>query len=192
MKNVLNNLSLWIVIICLVVLVAIGSLVLNLYGPAISRQKPVEYAEMTLNSEGISFSYPKDWKAFVSPDGEHGDKEVIGGITVLGHPWPFVIIAKAPPDINKINDAINWGENRINGIFNELSLTFMEIDDNTRAIRLYLRDSHLFFATISLKCKDLYLNSAGNWYAITFCAREKDWNAYSDIFDFMQSSISTK
>jgi hypothetical protein len=144
----------------------------------------------------FSIDHPESWPAFETPQGNHGDLDVIGIIYVPGNPTSLEI-ASRNFDQGGIENVVQWGLDRA-----KRCQEFEQIDQESNNISglvgvrseyTCLKKTNFFSNTFgSGKCIDYYIIKGLTGYAISSCALNDQWDGVGPIFDQMIKSFSLK
>jgi hypothetical protein len=142
----------------------------------------------------FSIKYPKSWGLEETPDGAHGDSEIVAVILVPGRSFPQVYIAhKLFPD-KDMNKVTLWGQSRAkdrckcaqNSAVYSDTLYFHGITQE------YSWINKTIFASITISCRDWYVLYNTDGYALSFCAYQSHWPQVDSVFREMMNSFSVR
>lgn len=141
----------------------------------------------------ISMNYPNSWVANETPQGDHGDDEILAGFFVPGRGFPHVLIASREFSENKIDQVVLWGEKRARikyPNYTQLELNTFSAKHNDGWYRKYsgLSESLIFGSSVVICC-DYYLLSDTIGYSISFCSMKEDWPQVEKIAQEMMDSL---
>ena len=126
----------------------------------------------------FSIKLPKDWSLIETPDGSHGDKDIIAVILPSGRSFPQVIIySREFPDEDR-TQLLAWGENKADAKtgYKQISLTTFKTSRYSGEVRNY---SLLIERTIppprAILCNQYQFFDENIGYILACCADEKDW-----------------
>jgi hypothetical protein len=146
----------------------------------------------TLEQDKIEFGFPENWFANLTPQGNHGDLEVIAIIVAPVQNFQSVIVARKSFVGATISDVAEWGTSRIKARIPHYKLDSL-IDYKSQlfagSVREYVAYSSSPIDTRNARCKDLYFLHDQNGYAFSFCAKESDWAKVLPLFDKIIASI---
>jgi hypothetical protein len=152
---------------------------------------PAKTRVFLANREGFSIQYPQSWAAFETPQGSHGDEEVIAVILVPGRSFPQVYIARHFSPVSDISQVIAWGEIRArtrNGYL-AVSVTNFNTPYLQGIMREYLWYDITLFGQLEIRCKDWYSLKGNGGYDLSFCAESKDWQQFDAVLGEMVKSF---
>jgi len=140
---------------------------------------------------GLSIQYPPYWNAFPTPQGAHGDKDVIGVILAPGRSFPQLYIARHVFQSRIMADVVAWGAVRAEQRtgYTEISLQELQLESMSTVVREYSWKNQTLFAAIVVRCKDLYALHADAGYDLSFCAERGDWATIFPTLQKMMTSI---
>jgi hypothetical protein len=140
----------------------------------------------------FSIDHPESWPAFETPQGEHGELDVIGIIFVPRNPTIFEI-ASRNFDQGGIENVVQWGVDRA-----KRCQEFEQIDQGIKNISglvgvwseyTCFKNMHFLLKT---KCIDYYVIDGLTGFALSSCALKDQWGEVGPIFDQMIRSFSLK
>jgi hypothetical protein len=140
----------------------------------------------------FSIKYPSNWIIFETPNGNHGDHEVIATVQVPGRSWPFLAIASRRFIDGNINQVSNWGYQRINNLtdLREVSLAPFTTTYYHGFVRDYLwTDNDPLFGQINVESKDYYILDDNKGYILSFSSEQEKWGDVDAIFLEMVNSF---
>jgi hypothetical protein len=135
----------------------------------------------------FSIDHPESWRAFETPQGNHGDLDVIGMVYVPRNPTTFEI-ASRNFDREGIDNVVQWGLDRA-----KRCQEFKQIDRKSYHILGFegVRSEYTCSKTLgSVKCIDYYFIKGSTGYALSSCATKDQWDEVGPIFDQMIRSFS--
>jgi hypothetical protein len=155
---------------------------------------PSPMEQYSNQESGFSIVYPKSWVFNETPDGAHGDNEVIAVILVPGRSFPQVLIAhKSFPD-KDLNQVAQWGQSRAKDkcecILNPLGK--LETSNFRGIAQEYSWQVRTMISTTTIFCQDLYVLYNTDGYALSFCASQSYWPRVADVFNEMMNSFSIR
>lgn len=151
-----------------------------------------EMKDFVLEPDGIGFSYPDQWIGQMTPQGDHGDQEVIA---ILLDPAKILLnlfVARHQYSNQDITEVAAWGKSRVQMRFSRYELkasTPYESGLFSGRIAEYIAWTGSPIETENVHCKDLYFVRKGYGYAFSFCTKESDWIQISPVFDKIISTI---
>lgn len=148
--------------------------------------------QLLLKDDQIEFTYPENWVAQLTPQGNHGDKEVIGVVSVPAKFFLNIIVARKESAGEDASSVADWGLLRAQSRFIHyelISLSDYLSESFSGLISEYIARTGSPLETQNVHCKDLYFTHNQNGYAFSFCTTENDWTEVSSIFDEIISSI---
>jgi hypothetical protein len=156
------------------------------------RARPNEMKDFVLEPDGIGFSYPDRWIGQMTPQGDHGDQEVIAVLLDPAKSLLNIFIARQQFSNQDIIKVATWGKSRIPMRFSRYELkasTPYESDSFSGQNVEYIAWTDSPIETENVHCKDLYFLRKEYGYAFSFCTNESDWIQISPIFDKIISTI---
>ena len=193
-------LSFWNILICGFFLFGIVSLFYwKIFNP--TKQSPNLLPSPMINyvsKENIySLDYPASWAVTETPQGEHGDLDVIGTIGRPGYSIPRLMLASHDFKQATMENVIQWGIDRAKSCreFQQKDQQKYVISGRT-GIRLEytcLRNINFLLSKYAIaKCFDYYVTNDSTGYALSFCALEDQWGEVGPVFEQMIKSFSLK
>jgi len=152
---------------------------------------PSDFKVFTSKSGGFIIKYPESWVAAETPQGSHGDKEVLAVILVPGRSFPQVDFAYKQFDVNDMDTVVKWGRGRAIALSNysEISVSAIAAPNVEGIIREYTWHESSLLGDVNLQCKDLYLLRDNTGFAISFCAEDKQWQLFENAVVEMINSF---
>lgn len=152
---------------------------------------PSPMTDFLLEHDGLMIKHPKSWRVLLTPQGNHGDTEVVAFITVPSRSLPDVMIARKPLAQGNISTVARWGEARARSrfIYQPLSLTEFDTAAFPAMLREYTGIEYTLSGKAVIQCKDFYILHRQTAYTFSFCADQDDWSKVVDVFDEMINSI---
>jgi len=136
--------------------------------------------------------YPENWNAYNTPDGNHGDTDMIGMIIVPGRTYPRVYIA-TNNGVNLLEEVVDWGEERIHDSlgYQEISLESVDMNNLEGIRRNYIKQSGSeWFGYNQIICQAYYILDHSTGFTFTFCSESDKWEGQvNDVFQRMIESI---
>ena len=176
------------VTICLGILLLVNPLRFILSTPPVSS----EMKSLVLEQDKIEFMYPENWFAHLTPQGNHGDLEVIAIATAPGIGFQNMIVARKQFNNDDLSVVADWSLSRIKSRFvtYEVDIPIPYSSEHfSGLISEYTATTGSPLETQNAHCKDLFFLHEQNGYAFSFCADESDWIELSPIFDEIMASI---
>lgn len=203
MKNILNPVNqpkirkfilLILIAICVLSTLAIIFLPSRRTGPfGIGLPSPM--SQYTSLNNNFSIEYPNSWTIGETPQGSHGDKEIIAAILVPGRSFPQVYIARKSFLENDINQVALWGQSRAENRC-ECTPTSFEYFDTPYfhgvTQEYSWKTTNIFNITSTINCRDWYVQYNTEGYALSFCAYQQHWAQVDDVFKEMMNSFSVR
>jgi hypothetical protein len=156
------------------------------------RALPNEMKDFVLKPDGIVFSYPDHWIGQMTPQGDHGDQEVIAVLLDPAKSLLNIFIARHQFSNQDITEVAAWGTSRISMRFSryeQKASTPYELDFFSGQVAEYIAWTGSPIETENVHCKDLYFLHKAYGYAFSFCTNESDWIQLSPIFEKIISTI---
>jgi hypothetical protein len=145
-----------------------------------------------LEQDKIEFLYPDNWIADLTPQGEHGDREVIAFLTAPAPLFENIVVARKEFDGEDVSAVANWGESKAQSRFIRYKMNILipySSEQVSGLIREYVDDTGSSLMTKNSYCKDLYFLHQHQGYTFSFCTYESDWDKVSPTFDKIIESI---
>jgi hypothetical protein len=151
-----------------------------------------------VSKEGIySIVYPSMWVVSETPQGDHGDMDVIGTIGSPGSSMPRLTLASHAFDKPTIENVVQWGGDRAK---RWQEFQFKGQQEYLIAGRPGMRLEYICSRNINFlsgkyalsKCYDYYFVEGTTGYALSFCARVDQWDDVWPVFEKMVNSFSLK
>lgn len=134
--------------------------------------EPLTWKTFQSQLKPISMFYPASWIAHETPQGNHGDLEVIAYITPIAHDYPYVKIAHQEISRPSLDEVASWGESRITFPSRVLiSLTKIDVQGQTVLLRNY---TYVDWREKKINCKHVYLLKGDDAYIIEMCVDQKN------------------
>lgn len=158
-----------------------------------------EWGVMTNELYNFSFEYPLKWRAEVfGENGLRGYKVLKA--TINGNGLSIIDIYLQQSDSPHLEDAIQWGENRVQENATETNSKYEELEmtiEGKTAKRLYLYNNRtvmpVFVENFSLlKCQDIYIAREGDFIVINMCVPELQYDDYLPYFERIVDSFTPK
>jgi hypothetical protein len=148
------------------------------------------YEEFLVEQNPVKIQVPSDWVTISTPEGSHGDINIIGIIEPLRGPYAAITIEKTQPVIN-MTSLLSWAETRAKegGKYTNVSSNEILLNGNESVVREYILTYTTLFGETSDQCRAFHLLREEIGYVITFCADTNGEQQYSEIFEFMASTI---
>jgi hypothetical protein len=193
-------LSVWNILILGFFLYGILSIIYSiLLNP--SKQSPNRLPSPMINfmSKKYNFSidHPESWPAFETPQGNHGDMDVIGIIYVPQNSTTSLIIASRNFEQGRIENVVQWGLDRA-----MRCQEFQQRDRGSDTIAglsgakfeyTCLKRTNFFLKTFgTVKCTDFYIIKATTGYALSSCALFDQWIDVEPVLEQMIRSFSIR
>lgn len=120
---------------------------------------PSTMREYILEQQQLAVYFPHGWNILLTPQGNHGDTEVIAIIVVPWHSLPNVKIMNKPFNISDVSLVADWGETRLQSDFSyqSASLTSYNSVYFSGLLREYTITRKLLFFVEEIHCLDLYI-----------------------------------
>jgi len=137
----------------------------------------------------ISLEYLKNWVAFNTSQGSHGDEEVIAYLSGPTVNLPAVTIAYRQMSDPSLSEVADWGESREgqNDDYVSHSLKAIEIAGRPALLRSY---SFTIRNSVGITCYHTYLADKDDAYLVEMCARQKqEGEELEAIWQHMINSI---
>jgi hypothetical protein len=178
------------------ILIFVISLVIILFFPEsrtgpLGLGLPAETRVFMAKQGGFSITYPQSWVTFETPQGSHGDEDVIAVILVPGRSFPQVYIARHFFSEGNISQVTAWGKIRARkrSGYVEVSVSDLSTPHLQGVIREYLWYESTPFSHIEIRCKDWYVLKHNMGYDLSFCAESKDWQQFDGVVNEMVKSF---
>jgi len=144
---------------------------------------------------GFSIKYPRSWQADETPQGNHGDLEVISVISRIGRSFPTAAIARRQFVGDDINQVAEWGETRVKehnpyAIYKFIAKKPLNTDNYDGLSREYYLEETTLIGQVIRHCQDWYLIEKKIGYSLSFCVDDKDWPQAERIFQEMIQSFT--
>lgn len=153
---------------------------------------PSKMTNFQASDGSFSISYPENWTVFETPDGNHGDKEVISAILVAGHQIANLTMARQSFPEGNIDSLISWGQSRASkhDAYSSNSINPWKGINEAGFVNDYLWAQYNFLGTaIFSHCQDVYILKNEIGYSLAFCSSEKDWQDLEKYYVEMQNSF---
>ncbi len=144
-------------------------------------------------SAHFTMQYPSNWTAIETPQGDHGDLNVVAVILPPGRSFPQMVVASRPISDGDIGEVVSWGTMRASKKpkYNSGIVTSL----NTTHFRGFTHDytwlNQTFFGTETIYCQDFYVLDGDVGYVLSSCAQSRDWPNFRKLFYDMIQSFST-
>ena len=151
---------------------------------------PAPMVTFQAKDRNFSISYPENWSAFDTPQGSHGDNEIVAVILIAGQMGSNVTIARRSFPNGDISDVVAWGESRAAIQTNYTSISFSPLTDNELGgvVHEYTGLGSSLY-NITRRCQDVYVFAKNTGYDLSFCLDEQDWESLEKIFIQMRQSF---
>ena len=123
----------------------------------------------------FSFQYPESWVVSETPEGNHGDLDIITTILVPGRSWPKVVIEKIDLTHEDVEGPANYEEGKIKKGKNIVQITLDQFKTTNLngLIREYTwRTNSWIIENLVVRCNDYYVKQNSLGYTISFCAEQ--------------------
>jgi len=139
----------------------------------------------------FSIDFPESWVIYETPQGNHGDQDVIAGIGVPGRSFPHVFLYKRNFLKNDKSELLSWGESKVKDDNKFIDLKPFNTTKYSGEMREYTREDKSYFQTITfISCNDYLMFEKQIGYMISFCAESKQWTEVKNTFNLMIESFS--
>lgn len=188
------------IILLIAIICTFASIIILVVNPA-ARKGPLGFGPpapmvtFQMSDDSFSISYPENWTVFETPQGNHGDHEVVAIILVAGHQIANVTVARQSISAGNINDVVNWGQARaaIHEGYKSSSVDPFTVNNLGGYIHEYSwSHASLFENSILSSCQDVYALKNNIGYSVSFCSSEKDWRSLEGTYTEMQQSFYVK
>lgn len=159
--------------------------------------QPAKMTTFNAFDGSYSISHPANWTAFNTPQGNHGDTEVIAIITVSGHQMANLTISRQNLPDQTLDEVINWGQSRAEKHSGFTPVELIEISNinyDVYSFNYYWSSTNVWKKELLIYCQDFYILNQNTGYSLAYCSKEKDWpelfNYYADVqnsFVFMHN-----
>ncbi len=145
-----------------------------------------------MKDKSFTLLYPENWVAAETPQGNHGDIEIIAVIIVSGKQMANITIARKPFPTGNISNVVNWGQSRAAMHTDHNILSFKPLSDNNLdgLIQEYTWGSPSFNKNVTSHCQDVYIFHNADGYALSFCALQQDWPSLMNVYAQIRQSFS--
>jgi hypothetical protein len=140
----------------------------------------------------FSILIPSAWGTVDTPNGNHGDKEVLMVVTSLGS-QPLLEVSNSKLSSIDFDQVLNWGKQRIEEHGNYLLVSSSDhltqqqfagkLLEYSQERRDFLGNSQTFH------CLNWYTFRESTAYSFSFCSDQSRWNDLKEIFVKMMDSI---
>lgn len=156
---------------------------------------PAQMAYYKGEHSSFSVSYPESWVITETPNGNHGDKDVIATILVPGRSWPQIKIERITLSGGDVEELATYEENKVSKE-KTISQTTMDRFNTTDIDGLVFdyswQTSSLFFGSVSIRCKDYYTIQESYGYTLSFCAEIGQWSEVENTYNQIIESFAVK
>jgi hypothetical protein len=187
----------------LIIIIAISSIVsvlILLLNSAVRRGQfgfgnPIPMVTFALHDGSFSILYPQNWVAMETPQGSHGDIEIVAAIVVSGQAHAGVEIARNSFPDGNLSQVIAWGESRAASCLEFSPFFPLEtLDDNSAG---YILEYSCTYSDLSFfekgetkfRYQDFYVYSNNIGYALSFFAPDTQWSDLEEYFLAMEKSF---
>jgi len=146
---------------------------------------PAQMSTFIIESADGSISYPKSWVAVLTPQGNHGDSEIIAVIGVPGRGLPSVTVAQKTLSDPTLTAVVMWGESRAASKSSYVALSSGFSGSIPGIVREYQYVVITLFGESLVHCRDLYVLHDSIGLSLSFCAEETDWEEVVGTIDEM-------
>lgn len=189
-----KRIMLGIFLVILVLPLCIGNSISNA-AKLYRRYDPHYLLEMDkrINERGkFSISVPEIWEATNTPEGNHGDKDVLMIVSALGS-QPLLEVASTNIADKSLEQIITWGKQRIGkyGRYVLMSESGYSIRDAYDGILLeYSQERKDFFGNQqTFRCINWYTSRESVAFSFSFCVENSKWDTLDEVFIEMLNSI---
>src|SRR6266508_5202403 len=153
---------------------------------------PAPMKSFQAKNGSYSISYPANWVVGETPQGSHGDDEVVAVILVSGRQSANIAIARRTFPNANTNDVVTWGQARAtrNTGYAPVSSEPWSNGKLKGLIHEYTWSSSSSYEIITRYCQDVYVLSNNIGYTLSFCSQEQDWLSLKCYFFEMRDSFS--
>jgi len=154
-------------------------------------QQPFDMVVFEAKRAGFTIRFPENWTAMETPQGAHGDQEIVAVLLPAGRSFPQLYVARNTFSNPNMDAVASWGESRAklrNG-YQEFSLFKLNTDYHTGLARDYSWENPTIFGLKVIRCKDWYVLKESIGYDLSFCADQVDWSRYEPVFEKMIESF---
>ena len=143
----------------------------------------------------FSLSYPESWIVSETPNGNHGDQDVIATILVPGRSWPKIVIEKVVLPQGGLEGLAKYEEDKIHKeqIISQMTMDRFKTPNLDGLMRDYMwQTSSWWFRSIIIRCEDYYTIQDNYGYTLSFCAEKVQWAEVEKTFNEIIESFSVK
>jgi hypothetical protein len=143
--------------------------------------------------EHFSIDVPESWTILETPQGSHGDIEIIAGISVPWHTWPKGRIARSTFLDGNVDQVAMWGRRRAERRdgYELASIEPTGVGGLDGLLHEYSWESYSpILGTITIQCWDAYVLYDTSGYAVSLCAEQQEWSQTQEVFQQMIGSFS--
>jgi hypothetical protein len=196
----IRNLTKLQLIILFVILLTIVSIIDLWMNPAHRKGlagfgPPAKMTSYQAKDGSFSISYPENWTVIETPQGSHGDKEIVTVIIVAGHQIANITMARQSFVQGNIDEVVDWGQLRAASLYGYKSISLDPVTSNgyDGYLHEYSFSNQSAWSGMEFShCQDLYLYENNTGYSLAFCSSEKDWPDLLSYYVEMQNSFSMK
>lgn len=156
---------------------------------------PASMVTFQMSDDSFSISYPQNWTVFETPNGSHGDQDVVAIILVAGHDLANITVARQSFPTGNIDNVVAWGKSRASTHQDHKSISINPFTDNNLDGYIYeylwTHDS-LVTNTITSICHDIYIFKNNTGYSLSFCSTDKDRLSLENTYEEMWQSFFVK
>ena len=194
-KKIRTRSGLHLGLIIIVVLTLMSTLVL-VFNYA-SRKGPLGFGPPApmkmylMKDKSFSIMYPGNWVVFETPQGSHGDDDVVAIILVSGRSAANVTIARRSFINGDIHDVLVWGQLRAASNIDYIPASLDPLVDNK--LGGFTQDYTWrgpYQNDVTRHCQDMYVFKNEVGYTLSFCSQEQDWVSLEDFYIQMWQSFT--
>jgi hypothetical protein len=148
--------------------------------------------QFVFEQDKFTINYPKSWNLHLTPDGNHGDNDVIALILVPLHSLPKITFFRKVFANDDLSNVINWREERLkdsNG-YKFIAQSSFSFGNSPGENIEYTRNSKSLLGDAIIRCKDVIFSQNSVGHIISFCAYASDWEKLENTFNRVIFSIN--
>jgi hypothetical protein len=139
----------------------------------------------------FEIEHPISWIVSETPNGSHGDLDIIAEITVPGRSFPHVTISMHSFRAGDISNVVDWGISRAENkdSYKLMSLEAFNSEKYDGFLHVYNWASETILGSDEIDCKDWYIIKGEIGYSLSFCSQPQQKGLVEEVFQVMIKSF---